>query len=54
MGKGYGFVKFNDQNEGLTAINEMNGKYLCGKPIKTKYIISNIYFIIIVKLLLRN
>lgn len=36
MGKGYGFVKFNDQNESINAINEMNGKYLCGKPIKTK------------------
>ena len=36
VGKGYGFVKFNDQNESINAINEMNGKYLCGKPIKTK------------------
>ena len=36
LGKGYGFVKFSDQNESIKAINEMNGQYLCGRPIKTK------------------
>lgn len=34
--KGYGFVKFTDHNESLTAIEEMNGKYLMNRPIKTK------------------
>ncbi|MCQ2817597.1 MAG: hypothetical protein MJ252_10065 [archaeon] len=34
--KGYGFVKFSDQNESIKAIEEMNGKCLLGKPIKTK------------------
>jgi nucleolar protein 4 len=34
--KGYGFVKFNDQNEAQRAISEMNGKLLNGKPIKIK------------------
>lgn len=33
--KGYGFVKFSDHNESLTAIEEMNGKYLLSRPIKT-------------------
>lgn len=36
MGKGYGFVKFSNQEESLRAINEMNGKYFGGRPIKTK------------------
>ena len=36
VGKGYGFVKFSEQSESLTAINEMNGKVLCGRQIKTK------------------
>jgi RNA recognition motif-containing protein len=36
MGKGYGFVKFSNQAESIKAINEMNGKYLCGRPIKAK------------------
>ena len=36
IGKGYGFVKFSEQSESLTAINEMNGKVLCGRQIKTK------------------
>ena len=35
LGKGYGFVKFSNHDESIKAINEMNGKYLCGKPIKT-------------------
>ena len=34
--KGYGFVKFADQSEAQRAINEMSGKYLNGKQIKTK------------------
>jgi RNA recognition motif-containing protein len=34
--KGYGFVKFSDQNEAQRAVSEMNGKYLNGKSIKTK------------------
>ena len=38
LGKGYGFVKFSNHDESIKAINEMNGKYLCGKPIKTKYL----------------
>ena len=33
--KGYGFVKFSDHSESITAIEEMNGKYLSGRPIKT-------------------
>ena len=36
LGKGYGFVKFSNQAESIRAINEMNGKYLNGKAIKTK------------------
>ena len=35
LSKGYGFVKFHDKAESERAINEMNGQYLCGKPIKT-------------------
>ena len=37
--KGYGFVRFGDQNEANKALTEMNGKVLHGKPIKTKYIL---------------
>ena len=36
LGKGYGFVKFSNHDESIKAINEMNGKYLCGKAIKVK------------------
>ena len=36
VAKGYGFVKFSNQAESVKAINEMNGKYLCGKAIKVK------------------
>ena len=35
LSKGYGFVKFSNYDESVKAINEMNGQYLCGKPIKT-------------------
>ena len=35
LSKGYGFVKFSNHDESVKAINEMNGQYLCGKPIKT-------------------
>jgi len=41
--KGYGFVRFGDQNEANKALTEMNGKVLHGKPIKTKYILINIF-----------
>ena len=34
--KGYGFVKFSDYQESVKAIEEMNGKMLYGRPIKTK------------------
>ena len=34
--KGYGFVKFSEQSECLKALNEMSGRVLNGKPIKTK------------------
>ena len=34
--KGYGFVKFADQNEANKALNEMNGKVMHGKAIRTK------------------
>lgn len=37
--KGYGFVKFSDQGEAMKALTEMNGKYINGKPIKTKYLL---------------
>ena len=37
--KGYGFVKFSDHNESVNAIEEMNGKYLLSRPIKTKYVV---------------
>ena len=36
MSKGYGFVKFSNYGESQKAISEMNGKYLAGRPIKTK------------------
>ena len=36
VSKGYGFVKFSNPAESNKAINEMNGKYLCGRPIKVK------------------
>ena len=36
LGKGYGFVKFSNQAESIKAINEMNGKFLCGRSIKVK------------------
>lgn len=36
MSKGYGFVKFSNPAESNKAITEMNGKYLCGRPIKVK------------------
>ena len=36
IGKGYGFVKFSNQADSIKAINEMNGKYLCGRAIKVK------------------
>lgn len=39
VSKGYGFVKFGDQFESQKALNEMNGRYLNGKPIKTKYLL---------------
>ena len=35
ISKGYGFVKFSDKIESEKAINEMNGKILNGKQIKT-------------------
>ena len=35
ISKGYGFVKFSDKEESEKAINEMNGKNLNGKSIKT-------------------
>ena len=35
LSKGYGFVKFSNHDESIKAINEMNGQYLCGRPIKT-------------------
>ena len=35
ISKGYGFVKFSDKNESEKAINEMNGKPINGKPMKT-------------------
>ena len=35
--KGYGFVKFTDQNDSIKAIEEMNGKMFYGRPLKTKY-----------------
>ena len=34
VSKGYGFVKFSDQNESHRALNEMNGKLINGKPMK--------------------
>ncbi len=34
--KGYGFVKFSDKTESQRALSEMNGKYINGKPIRTK------------------
>ena len=34
--KGYGFVRFSDQNESQRAIAEMNGKIILGRPIKVK------------------
>jgi RNA recognition motif-containing protein len=34
--KGYGFVKFSDQNESLRALTEMNGRLINGKAIRTK------------------
>ena len=36
ISKGYGFVKFSDQNESQKALTEMNGTFINGKPIKTK------------------
>ena len=36
MGKGYGFVKFSNQADSIKAINEMNGKFLCGRAITVK------------------
>ena len=36
LSKGYGFVKFGNQADSIKAINEMNGKYLCGRAIKVK------------------
>ena len=35
ISKGYGFVKFSDKNESEKAINEMNGKLIQGKAMKT-------------------
>ena len=35
ISKGYGFVKFSDKSESERAINEMNGKSIKGKPMKT-------------------
>ena len=35
ISKGYGFVKFSDKSESEKAINEMNGKTINGKPMKT-------------------
>jgi RNA recognition motif-containing protein len=37
LSKGYGFVKFSNQVESQKALYEMNGKFVFGKPIKTKY-----------------
>jgi RNA recognition motif-containing protein len=34
MSKGYGFVKFNNQEEAFKAIAEMNGQMFYGKPLK--------------------
>ena len=34
--KGYGFVRFSDNNESLRAISEMNGVYIRGKVVKVK------------------
>ena len=36
VSKGYGFVKFINPVESNKVINEMNGKYLYGKPKKVK------------------
>ena len=36
VSKGYGFVRFKDQNEANRALTEMNGKYILSKPIKCK------------------
>ena len=35
ISKGYGFVKFSDKSEGEKAMNEMNGKFIKGKAMKT-------------------
>jgi RNA recognition motif-containing protein len=35
ISKGYGFVKFSDKSESEKAINEMNGKLINGKAMKT-------------------
>lgn len=35
LSKGYGFVSFSNQYEANQALEEMNGSYLKGKPIKT-------------------
>ena len=35
MGKGYGFVKFNDMNESNKACSDMNGALFRGRHIKT-------------------
>lgn len=37
--KGYGFVKFTNQEEAQKAIQDMNGQQLLGRPIK----VSNAY-----------
>jgi RNA recognition motif-containing protein len=36
ISKGYGFVRFGDRDESQKALNEMNGKYVYGRQIKTK------------------
>jgi RNA recognition motif-containing protein len=41
LSRGYGFVKFSSQAESQKALYEMNGKYILGKPIKTKYVSFN-------------
>lgn len=35
--KGYGFIKFSNQEDAQRAIQEMNGKFLLTKPMKLNY-----------------
>jgi len=41
--KGYGFVKFSDLGESQKAIQEMNGKYILNKAIKTNHAVWKKY-----------